>query len=65
MWSAGFLILYIYIIVHMKADSGLCIPLLVYVLYIRYYILYKVYGVDFGFIWIIYDFVIDDACVGL
>ena len=34
-------------------------------LYIRYYILYKVYGVDFGFIWIIYDFVIDDACVGL
>ena len=32
---------------------------------LRYYILYKVYGVDFGFIWIIYDFVIDDACVGL
>ena len=33
--------------------------------YIRYYILYRVYGVDFGFIRIIYDFVIDDACVGL
>ena len=33
--------------------------------YIRYYILYKVYGVHFSFIWIIYDFVIDGACVGL
>ena len=32
---------------------------------LRYYILYKVYGVDFGFVWIIYDFVIDDVCVGL
>lgn len=49
----------------MKAAAGLCILLLVYVLYIRYYILYKVYGVDFGFIRLIYDFVIDDACVGL
>ena len=39
--------------------------LLPYALYIRYNILYKVYGVDFGFIRIIYDFVIDDACVGL
>lgn len=30
-----------------------------------YKVLYKVYGVDFGFVWIIYDFVIDDVCVGL
>ena len=39
MWSAGFLIC----IICMKAASGLCILLLVYVLYIRYNILYKVW----------------------
>ena len=51
----------------MKAASGLCISLLVYVSYRYkvYKVLYKVYGVDFGFVWIIYDFVIDDVCVGL
>ena len=36
MWSAGFLVC----MIRMKAASGLCILLLVYVLYIRYNILY-------------------------